>query len=444
MKKISILFGAAFAMLLSSCSGDEYLNTIPKGSTALVSVDPAAMVSAPSDQPQVLETLLHLSAGESSGIDPSSKYYLFVSPDGNLGMTVRVEDSRLLEKQLNDLSKKGVCQPVTERKDIHYTFVDDKWVVGFNDQALLMLGPVVAARQTQTEQQIARYLRQDKKAGITESRMFQKLDSIPSAIAMVAQVAALPEQFAAPLMLGAPKTADASQVLIAASLQAEDQVLCIQGAPFSFNTSIDRSLKAATEIFRPMEGRFVNNLHPQAVLSLLTQVQGSQFLPLLQENKALNTLLMGVNTAIDMNSVIRSVDGDLLLSLNTIGEGRLKMVMGAQMGNTDFWKQADYWRKTAPRDFQFTLDQSDPSQKAEFLCGNEPVVSLSRRSEPAMNASVVGRLKGQRLCMVLNLHALDEGLSQTVSSFLTPLFGQVSTLIYSLDTPQTDENQTQK
>ena len=79
-----------------------------------------------------------------------------------------------------------------------------------------------------------------------------------------------------------------------------------------------------------------------------------------QENKALNTLLMGVNTAIDMNSVIRSVDGDLLLSLNTIGEGRLKMVMGAQMGSTDFWKQADYWRKTAPRDFQFTLDQSDP------------------------------------------------------------------------------------
>ena len=107
MKKISILFGAAFAMLLSSCSGDEYLNTIPKGSTALVSVDPAAMVTDRSDQPQVLETLLHLSAGESSGIDPSSKYYLFVSPDGNLGMTVRVEDLQLLEKQLNDLSKKG-------------------------------------------------------------------------------------------------------------------------------------------------------------------------------------------------------------------------------------------------------------------------------------------------------------------------------------------------
>jgi hypothetical protein len=184
-----------------------------------------------------------------------------------------------------------------------------------------------------------------------------------------------------------------------------------------------------------MEGRFVYNLHPQAVISLLTHVQGSQFLPLLQENKALSTLMMGINTAIDMNSVIRSVDGDLLLSLSGIGEGKMRMVMGAQMGNTDFWKQADYWRQTAPRDFLFTLDQSDPSQKAEFLCGNEPTLSMLRRSEPATKTSVVERLKGQRMCIVLNLSALEESMAQTVSSFLTPLFGDVSMLIYSLDAP---------
>ena len=434
MKKISILLGAAFAVLLSSCSGDEYLNTIPKGSTALISVDPSPTATDRLGQPQILENLLHLS-GESSGIDKSSKYFLFVSPDGNLGFAAKVEDRQLLESQLNDLSKKGVCQQVTEQKNICFTRVDDKWAVGFNDHSLLVLGPVVAAQQSQAEQQIARYLRQDKKAGITESRMFQKLDSIPSSIAMVAQVAALPEQFATPLMLGTPKTADASQVMIAASLYNDDHVLCIQGAPFSFNTAIDRSLKAATAIFRPMEGRFVYNLHPQAVISLLTHVQGSQFLPLLQENKALSTLLMGINTAIDMNSVIRSVDGDLLLSLSGIGEGKMRMVMGAQMGNTDFWKQADYWRQTAPRDFLFTLDQSDPSQKAEFLCGNEPTLSMLRRSEPATKTSVVERLKGQRMCIVLNLSALEESMAQTVSSFLTPLFGDVSMLIYSLDAP---------
>lgn len=68
---------------------------------------------------------------------------------------------------------------------------------------------------------MVRFLHADEDAGVKSSRLFAQLDSIDSPIAMVAQVQALPEKFVAPFTLGAPKDADASQIVIAAGMKVE-------------------------------------------------------------------------------------------------------------------------------------------------------------------------------------------------------------------------------
>ena len=251
MKKTLLLIGAAFVMLLSSCSEKEYTDVIPRGSTALMSIDL-----------------------QQTGTDVLQSY-LFESPDGNMGLVAKVSDEDKLEGIVNDLSETSVCQKVTLRKDIRFTMVKEAWMMGFDDHAVMLMGLIASAQQTQIQQQIGRYLKQDERQGVTESKMFQKLDSIHSAMALVTQVAALPEQFTAPFMLGAPKTADASQVLLEAELQVQDQMLVIQGQTFSFNQQIDKDLQETATLFRPMEGAFLNRLGTRTALSFLTNVEGS-------------------------------------------------------------------------------------------------------------------------------------------------------------------------
>ena len=271
MKKTLLLIGAAFVMLLSSCSEKEYTDVIPRGSTALMSID---LQQTGTD---VLQSLLGLSDTQDCGIDLSAKLYLFESPDGNMGLVAKVSDEDKLEGIVNDLSETGVCQKVTQRKDIRFTMVKEAWMMGFDDHAVMLMGPIASAQQTQIQQQIGRYLKQDERQGVTESKMFQKLDSIHSAMALVTQVAALPEQFTAPFMLGAPKTADASQVLLEAELQVQDQMLVIQGQTFSFNQQIDKDLQETATLFRPMEGAFLNRLGTRTALSFLTNVEGERW-----------------------------------------------------------------------------------------------------------------------------------------------------------------------
>lgn len=396
MKKTLLLIGAAFVMLLSSCSEKEYTDVIPRGSTALMSID---LQQTGTD---VLQSLIGLSDTQDCGIDLSAKLYLFESPDGNMGLVAKVSDDDKLEGIVNDLSETGVCQKVTQRKDIRFTMVKEAWMMGFDDHAVMLMGPIASAQQTQIQQQIGRYLKQDERQGVTESKMFQKLDSIHSAMALVTQVAALPEQFTAPFMLGAPKTADASQVLLEAELQVQDQMLVIQGQTFSFNQQIDKDLQETATLFRPMEGAFLNRLGTRTALSFLTNVEGERFLPVLQQNKGLQSLLTGAKFTIDINEVINSVEGDMLLSFSSFGDGNGRMTMHAQRG-----EKSDY--------FYSNKEETEPEQSSQAL---------------------TDLLGGQRLAMVLQLNALGDEFAATVSVFLKPLFGDLSTIVYVMCVPE--------
>ena len=401
MKKTLLLIGAAFVMLLSSCSEKEYTDVIPRGSTALMSID---LQQTGTD---VLQSLLGLSDTQDCGIDISAKLYLFESPDGNMGLVAKVSDDDKLEGIVNDLSEKGACQKVTQRKDIRFTMMKEAWMMGFDDHAVMLMGPIASAQQTQIQQQIGRYLKQDERQGVTESKMFQKLDSIHSAMALVTQVAALPEQFTAPFMLGAPKTADASQVLLEAELQVQDQMLVIQGQTFSFNQQIDKDLQETATLFRPMEGAFLNRLGTRTALSFLTNVEGKRFLPVLQQNKGLQSLLTGAKFTIDFNEVINSVEGDMLLSFSSFGDGNGRMTMHAQRG-----EKSDYYYSNK--------EESEPEQSSQAL---------------------TDLLGGQRLAMVLQLNALGDEFAATVSGFLKPLFGDLSTIVYVMCVPEKGNQQ---
>ena len=401
MKKTLLLIGAAFVMLLSSCSEKEYTDVIPRGSTALMSID---LQQTGTD---VLQSLLGLSDTQDCGIDLSAKLYLFESPDGNMGLVAKVSDDDKLEGIVNDLSETGVCQKVTQRKDIRFTMVKEAWMMGFDDHAVMLMGPIASAQQTQIQQQIGRYLKQDERQGVTESKMFQKLDSIHSAMALVTQVAALPEQFTAPFMLGAPKTADASQVLLEAELQVQDQMLVIQGQTFSFNQQIDKDLQETATLFRPMEGAFLNRLGTRTALSFLTNVEGERFLPVLQQNKGLQSLLTGAKFTIDINDVINSVEGDMLLSFSSFGDGNGRMTMHAQRG-----EKSDYYYSNK--------EETEPEQSSQAL---------------------TDLLGGQCLAMVLQLNALGDEFAATVSGFLKPLFGDLSTIVYVMCVPEKGNQQ---
>ena len=453
MKKTRFfIIASLMIVLMSACSDNDYLNAIPSKSTAVISIDMSRLNGQEQEQNQehILKTMLHVDDVSKCGLDVKEKVYLFETIDGNLGLCAKVADEGDVSNWLSELSQQRICSTVTERKGFHFAVLTDSWLVGFSSKALLVMGPVVAEAQAEMQRQMVRYLNADEDAGIKSSKLFAQLDSIDSPMAMVAQAVALPEKFVAPFTLGAPKDADASQIVIAAGMDVEDGVLKIAGRTFSFNPSINQALVKSQQVFRPIQGDYVQSMPDDAMAGIFMNVAGSRFLPLVQSNQGLQTLLMGINASIDMDNILRSVDGDMSIVLPTLGADHMQMMMAARLSHAKWLSDVDYWKQSCPKGSTIGNWKSNAfcyssgktcfyfgvTDDKQFFSGNDEVSAESsiRPSSHPISKRVQNMIRGEKMVMVINLEKSGGGGSamQAVTGLLSPLFGQLTAVVYTL------------
>lgn len=453
MKKTRFfIIASLMIVLMSACSDNDYLNAIPSKSTAVISIDMSRLNGQEQEQNQehILKTMLHVDDVSKCGLDVKEKVYLFETIDGNLGLCAKVADEGDVSNWLSELSQQRICSTVTERKGFHFAVLKDSWLVGFSSKALLVMGPVVAEAQAEMQRQMVRYLNADEDAGIKSSKLFAQLDSIDSPMAMVAQAVALPEKFVAPFTLGAPKDADASQIVIAAGMDVEDGVLKIAGRTFSFNPSVNQALVKSQQVFRPIQGDYVQSMPDDAMAGIFMNVAGSRFLPLVQSNQGLQTLLMGINASIDMDNILRSVDGDMSIVLPTLGADHMQMMMAARLSHAKWLSDVDYWKQSCPKGSTIGNWKSNAfcyssgktcfyfgvTDDKQFFSGNDEVSAESsiRPSSHPISKRVQNMIRGEKMVMVINLEKSGGGGSamQAVTGLLSPLFGQLTAVVYTL------------
>lgn len=452
MKKTRFfIIASLMIVLMSACSDNDYLNAIPSKSTAVISIDMSRLNGQEQEQNQehILKTMLHVDDVSKCGLDVKEKVYLFETIDGNLGLCAKVADEGDVSNWLSQLSQQRISSTVTERKGFHFAVLKDSWLVGFSSKALLVMGPVVAEAQAEMQRQMVRYLNADEDAGIKSSKLFAQLDSIDSPMAMVAQAVALPEKFVAPFTLGAPKDADASQIVIAAGMDVEVGVLKIAGRTFSFNPSINQALVKSQQVFRPIQGDYVQSMPDDAMTGIFMNVAGSRFLPLVQSNQGLQTLLVGINASIDMDNILRSVDGDMSIVLPTLGADHMQMMMAARLSHAKWLSDVDYWKQSCPKGSTIGNWKSNAfcyssgktcfyfgvTDDKQFFSGNDEVSAESsiRPSSHPISKRVQNMIRGEKMVMVINLEKSGGGSAmQAVTGLLSPLFGQLTAVVYTL------------
>lgn len=443
----------ASVVVLTSCSGDDYINSIPSRSTAIVKIDASQMYSGEekSKLAQTVADVLGVENLSDCGLNTSKAIYLFESPDGNIGFSAEVSDKDKAEEWLKKLAEKHICQLPIERRDNVFTILKGAWVVGVSSSTILIMGPSTATAQAELMRTEMRLLSQDEEDGAKNSPLFTKLETLKSAVALVAQADALPESFVAPFVLGAPKDASPSDVIIAATIEsAKNNILRIEGDTYSDNPQINKSLQSARNDYRPIKGEFLSSMSDDATLGLFMNVDGSKFIKLMQQDKMLLQLMSGINTVIDINKIVNSVDGDMTVIVPSYSDSNLQLMWGADLRDSKFLNDVDYWKKSVPSGGKLT--DAGPNfyaytdGKMSFYFGVSPNMkfysgssdaqakSLLKPSAVQMPAEVASLVKGKKVGAVIKLNSLT-GNNDTmvmVQTFLKPLFGNVDYVVYTM------------
>ncbi|MBM6993241.1 MAG: DUF4836 family protein [Prevotella sp.] len=441
MKRITYFLLALVLTVLTSCSDKDYLNAIPAESTLLISMNTAKLSGAGNQM--LLKTLLHVSNLDNTGLDLSSNLFFFEDAQGNLGLCAKMDDADKLGKTL---SKAGL--KTQQKRGFDFSVLPNHWIIGYSDKAALMMGPVVPAAEAETMSMMAKYLSADEEDGISGTPLYDKLDSISAPMAMVCQTQALPEQFIAPFTLGAPKDADASQVMIAAEMEVKKGCLWINGQTFSFNKRINAALVKAAEGYRPIEGRYVKSMSNTDAIGIFMNVDGTQFIQLMRQNRGLKAMLSGINAAIDMDNIIKSINGDMSIITPTMGGDHFNLMMAAKVKHANWLADVDYWKQSVPqggyigdwgRDcYYYTGDKTayyfGVTKDWQYMSGGSKEAALQSvaPSKNPITPELQNKIKGEKLVMVVNFDALKGSKAEAVTSLLKPMFGNLNAIVYTL------------
>ena len=432
--------------VLASCSDNDYLNAIPKDSAALLSIDATQFSS--SDNDNIAKSLLGINDIKESGLDLTERLFMFETADGSLGLCAKVNSESDLKKTFKAMSGKGKMSEVTERRGCNFSLIGKSWLAGFNDDALIVLGPITLTNLTETQNSIARMLKQGEDDGITVSPLYEKIDSMQSPMALVAEIKALPEKIVAPFIIGAPKDTDPSDVILAAEINKKGKFLYIDGTTFSLDKEIDKTLKASQKIYRPIKGKFLSSMSKSDMAGIFLNVDGNKFLPLLQNDKGLQALLNGINTAIDINKIIKSFNGDLAIVTPKLNDNTAAIRLSAETADSKWLSDVDYWKESVPKGGVM----SDWGTNAYYYKGGstsyyfgvtanhlyysggsaaEAEASI-KPSKNAIDNGLISYIKGNKMVMVINLSLMNNDSFKVFSQLVSPLLGKVDTIIYRM------------
>lgn len=439
----SVVWGTlvVFAVMLSSCSGDDYINAIPESSTLLMSTNTAKLTGVGSQQ--LLKSLLHFKNIDKTGIDFSANVYFFEDARYNIGLCAKVSD----DDKLADMLQQAGCR-VEKRRGFRFALLQGNWIVGFSDVSVLLMGPVIPAAIDEMKGQMVQYLKQSEDESIKGTPLMERLQTIDAPMAMVCQASALPEQFITPFTIGAPRDASPSDIMIAASMEVSHGRLLISGQTFSFKKQIDEALKKAQQTYRPIKGDYVKTMSTSDGMGLFMNIDGKNFHKLIRQNRGVSTMLMGINTAIDMDNIIKSIDGDMALIASGLGNDKLQMMMGAKLGNSNWLKDVAYWKQSVPKGgrigdwgkncFYYTGNQTayyfGVTDDMQYMSGGSKDEALRsiRPSQNPINTELQQLIIGNKLVMLINFEALKDQKAQAITSMLKPLFGELNTIVYTM------------
>lgn len=343
MKKNWIIIAGASLLLIVLAvvyvtlrsSGSRCENVIPRNCKAIARID---------------FSNLHLDdAGATTyrdcGIDFTAQSYLFESADGSFGMVAKLKDDAALSSWLDKERNEGRAGEVTERKDVRFCVVRDNFLLGYTSSLALVMGPVMASDRGQLQRRMVKMLT-GKDADVEESPLFRRLKEIDAPVAIVAEADALPDKFTSPLTLGVPKGTPLSKICLSARIEITDDVIVVNSETFSFDAKIDAALKSASSLFSKVSGRYTQYISSSDMLTMACGVKGSDLLNMLRGNEQLRAMLIGVNTAIDIDKMLRGVDGDVLLSIADMSGS---VSLHADVTDTSWTQDVDYWKRSCPQ-----------------------------------------------------------------------------------------------
>ena len=354
---LSVVLAAVLFGVYRKCTAEDYLRILPSRPKALVSIDLVRLSEESSMNAEALKSFFPDEWNRTkTGICWTRKIYAFVSSKDAVGVLAAVEDADELEDFLQEMSRKGRCRPVEKRQGYRWTVLNERWMMGFDDRALLVMGSGFGGDVDVFRQEILKCFRQETEESGTSSSVYKDLSAKEAAFAFATRMDVLPTSYSEAFLDGLPEHANLNDINLIAAIHFTGKGVEIDAEAHSANSGINKYYEQLTQVGGKINGEFVDDVPADALAWACVNLDGSALLEQLRAVPSLRTFLLGLNMNVDADRMLGSIKGDVAFTVHASGGlSHSDYLVTAQLTDKDFLKEADYWKQSAEQSGQMTL-----------------------------------------------------------------------------------------
>ncbi|MDY6257289.1 MAG: DUF4836 family protein [Bacteroidaceae bacterium] len=443
MKKFQFISALVMVVLaLCSCTNTDYQNVIPANASLVVKVDMKSIaeksdfknskwmkeldgslgaVVSGKDMKSVKE---YVADPMKIGIDFSMPLYFFMMADETMGMTMKVSDEDHVKDFLLLLNKQGLASKPQEKD--HWmcgTLIDDIYY-SYDGTTFLMLASMKGKNTTISR--MARELTALKESdSFVSTEAFGRLNEEEKDVVMYVMSAQMIESLK--MAGGVLPSSVYKDVEALASLDFAQGEARIMGKLFAKTKDAQHLIDEANANLKKMNGRYLDKVSDDAAIWIGAGVKGEWLLEKIKENKELKTMLFATERAVDVEQMLKAMDGDVSLELPLLDTEKVDYVLQAELNNTDFLADVNDW-KLSQKDYGIEMKELEPQQYQLMLDGQTyrwgvrdkdlywatpRAVEHAENSADAKLKAYREQIEDSRLFLFVDWAKLAKGLSQS-------------------------------
>lgn len=370
---------ALAVVLLCSCNKTDYVNVVPADASFVASInikdvsekgdfknssavamlnDYMGLVVSPKDVKKAQE---YISDPSAMGIDFTAPVYVFKTSSDCFGLTMKVSSDDDLSDFIQLLAKQGICSKPVERDDFFSGNLFDDIEYTYDGKTLLLISCLGDGGSAMNKQVSAQLLKQDQDNSFVSTEAFDKMEEQTGDVKMYSNLGIMPQSFAEQVASFLPKGVKKNDIEVLASISFENGKAVLASTIWGKTPKAQQLIDDTDKNMMPLKGSFANVPAEDFLAWASVGVKGEWLLSKIKDEEQLNQLLFMIERGIDVEQMLRTVDGDFTLvmpsSLVTSEKDNMDFLAYAQVKNCDFMDDVDYWQQSM-KEYGFTMSKT--------------------------------------------------------------------------------------
>jgi len=330
MKKLVIaliallLIGAAVYWYFHRDS-DKARDVLPADATAVAVFEPAELLDGLGLKKEKASKLVMNLEDLVEGVNLAKPVYAFATQDEFSGIALNVKDVKRL------LKAAALFNYASEEQNGYQWIANSNSIGCIDDDKMLIVGPVAEEQQDALRDEMMSLMKQARK----DVPVLEKLDRKGTALSLSAPLNSLPKEYVQKYL---PAKTDLSDAFLNAALRFGGKDVTL-----SMGSTIDLSNMPLSPIKGDVGLGGIMPANPFAYICF--NMNGEKLLPELRKVPNLRTALLALNLCVDVDMMIKAIDGDVVISVPKPDLQHPAILLTATLSNTDFLKNADDWSR---------------------------------------------------------------------------------------------------